>query len=219
MIRFSLPFLGLCLSTLPALAQSASPSGSGVLVQLAQVDLEPAPHDGRMLVPVTVNGVSQKMLLGTAGGLITFNMATVAAQHLPFHDDSDRRVLDANGFASRSYVKVADFSVAGATVHGHTFAVTPDPRAGADPVNDGIFDAGLQYCLDVEIDFANRKLKYFSPTHCPGQVVYWPAQQRGAVPLAVVHRMEDSARHGSLGGGAALVNSLSNPANAAYFQS
>ena len=227
MIRFSLirsswPMLGLCLSTLPALAQttaSAPTAACGPLVQLAQVDLVPAPNDGRMLVPVTVNGAPQKLLLGTAGGLITFNQATAQALNLPLHNNSDKRVLDASGFASRRYVALKDFSVAGATVQGHTFAVTPDPKAGADPVNDGVYDAGLQYRFDVEMDFANRKLAYFSPNHCPGHVVHWQAEVASIVPLAIVRRQEDTARHGSIGGAAALINSADTLADSDYFMS
>ena len=216
--------LGLCLSTLPGLAQATAsaptvPPACGPLVQLAQVDLVPAPNDGRMLVPVTVNGVTQKLLLGTAGGLITFNQATAQALHLPLHDGSDKRVLDASGFASRRYVQLQDFSVAGATVRDHTFAVTPDPKAGTDPVNDGVYDAGLQYRFDVEMDFANRKLTYFSPNHCPGHVVHWQAEVAGIVPLAIVRRQEDSARHGSIGGAAALINSADTLADSDYFMS
>ena len=212
----------LCLFPLPALAQTKAPAPTpacGPLVQLAQVDLVPAANDGRMLVPVTVNGVAQKMVLGTAGGLITFNQATVKALNLPLHNDSDKRVLDANGYASRRYVVLKDISVAGATVQNHSFAVTPDPKAGTDPVNDGIYDAGLQYRFDVEMDFANRKLTYFSPNHCPGHVVHWQADMASAIPIGIVRRADDSARHGSIASDVALINSADNLADADYFMS
>jgi len=221
MIRFSLPVLGLCLFSLPALAQTTAPApgACGPLVQLAQVDLIPAPNDGRMLVPVTVNGVAQKLVLGMAGGLITFNQATANALNLPMHNDSDKRVLDASGFASRRYVALKEFSVAGATVQNHTFAVTPDPKAGTDPVNDGVYDAGLQYRFDVEMDFASRKLTYFSPNHCPGHVVHWQAEVASTIPLSIVRRQEDTARHGSIASAAALINSADTLADSDYFLS
>ena len=223
LIRSSWSALGLCLSALPALAQTtpAAPASAacGPLLELAQVDLIPAPNDGRMLVPVTVNGVTQKLLLGTAGGLITFNQATVKALNLPLHDNSTARVLDASGFASRRYVDLKEFSVAGASVQNHTFAVTPDPKAGTDPLNDGVYDAGLQYRYDVEMDFANHKLAYFSPNHCPGHVVHWQAQMASSIPLAIVRRTDDSTRHGSIGSDAALINSASSLADSDYFMS
>jgi hypothetical protein len=41
---------------------------------------------------------------------------------------------------------------------------------------------GLFGQADVELDFANQKLKVFSSDHCPGNVVYW-ADSFGAVPF------------------------------------
>jgi hypothetical protein len=39
--------------------------------------------------------------------------------------------------------------------------------------------------VDLELDFAGRKLGLFSPDHCAGQVVYWPATAIAAVPMRV----------------------------------
>jgi hypothetical protein len=179
----------------------------GTLTQIGSIDLMPLPGDARMLVPVTVNGTPQKLLLGTAGGLITLNRTAADALQLRTHQ-SDSRVLDANGNATRNFVVVDDFAVAGAHVPGHTFALTPDPRAGENPPNDGVFDVSLNHRFDVEMDFAAHKLNYFSPVHCEGHVVYWPASVVGTVPITLSVRTDDRARHGDIAPAAALLGSL-----------
>jgi hypothetical protein len=39
--------------------------------------------------------------------------------------------------------------------------------------------------LDLEIDYAGRKLNVFSSRHCKGGVVYWPAQAIAVVPMSL----------------------------------
>jgi Aspartyl protease len=207
--RFAaMTILGVCCSVTSARAQgqpAAPAQDCSRLIQLASVDLAPLPGDARMLVPVVVNGTPEKLLLGTAGGFITLNQAATDALKLR-PSQSDSRLLDANGYASRRFVRIDDFAVANAHVAKHSFALTPDPKAGANPPDDGVFDVGLTYRFDVEMDFARRKLNYFSPDHCAGHVVYWPAAAVGEVPIALVHRTDDNARHGNIASGAALLN-------------
>jgi hypothetical protein len=37
--------------------------------------------------------------------------------------------------------------------------------------------------IDIDIDFAAHKLSFFSPNHCDGKVIYWPADAVAVVPM------------------------------------
>ena len=43
---------------------------------------------------------------------------------------------------------------------------------------------------DMDIDFGSGRLKYFSPDHCPGKVVYWSPPAVAVIPITI----EDRAR-------------------------
>ena len=63
-------------------------------------------------------------------------------------------------------------------IGGAEFLVTSDVGAN---ISARIW-MGLFANEDVELDFANQKLKFFSQNHCPGEVVYW-SNSYGAVPF------------------------------------
>ena len=40
--------------------------------------------------------------------------------------------------------------------------------------------------FDVEFDFANAKMNYLAPDHCPGKVIYWPTSVLAEVPMKYI---------------------------------
>lgn len=39
--------------------------------------------------------------------------------------------------------------------------------------------------LDIDLDFAAHRLRFISPDHCPGHVVYWDASVAAAIPMRI----------------------------------
>jgi hypothetical protein len=179
-----------CLSRQPAHADDCQ-----TLLRLTSMDMTPVPGGQRMLIPVTINGVPKKLLLGIAGGLTTLNDSTAQSLNLRTKDSASR-LLDSAGNVSKHYVHVDSFQMGNMRASGRDFMITPDRNAGENPPNDGVFAASLLYHYDVEMDFAAAKLSYFSPDHCAGHVIYWPAAAVGVVPFVIRKRTDNSARKG-----------------------
>lgn len=145
----------------------------GALKQVASLDMTPLGNGGQMLVPVTINGAEQKMLVNTAGGISSLTDKAVETLGLHAIDASRIKALDSAGNASRSYVAVQDFALGGLQSKGIQFMVAPNPNAGANGQFVGVLAGDMMSHYDVEMDFATRKLNFFLKDHCPGHVLYW----------------------------------------------
>jgi hypothetical protein len=94
------------------------------------------------------------------------------------------KLLDRAGYASNSFVVVRQFDVGGMEGKNIQFMVSPAPQSGSNPNRpfDGVMAGDLLEAYDVEMNFADGKLNFFSKDHCDGRVVYWPAQAVAVVP-------------------------------------
>lgn len=59
-------------------------------------------------------------------------------------------------------------------------------KAAAVDAYDGVLALDLFEAVDYDLDFANKKLTLFSDKHCPGKVLYWPADVIAEVPFEFV---------------------------------
>jgi len=50
---------------------------------------------------------------------------------------------------------------------------------------DGLIGGDILSHYDVELNFVARKLNLFSPDHCEGKVIYWPATAGAIVPFSM----------------------------------
>jgi predicted aspartyl protease len=166
----------------PARAEDCGP-----LKRLASVDMIPGPGGVRMLVPVTINGASRMLLLDTAAGFTTLTATAASELNLHVLDGSRLKLLDSAGNASRKYVVVEDFQIGGLQGKDIPFMITPNPNAGQDLAFAGVLAGDMMAKYDVDLDFAARKMQYFSHDHCAGHVVYWPATMIAVVPFRMQH--------------------------------
>ena len=158
----------------PAAAADCPP-----LKMVNSVDLVQAP--GRAMVPVTINGSKRMFLLDTGGTIsqITPTAATELGLHL---DESARKLMDMRGNAASKSVRIEKFEIG--YLKGATWlAVSADPNEGKAGGFDGLYAPDLMGAFDTELDFAAGKMNAFSPDHCDGRVVYWPAQAVGILPM------------------------------------
>src|SRR5689334_12901581 len=77
----------------------------GPLKQISSLDLTVAPN-GTFLVPVSINGASQRMMLNTGAGITTLRQEAVDALGLHAIDASHIKLLASNGAVSQSYTQI-----------------------------------------------------------------------------------------------------------------
>jgi|GEM_PF-1687994 len=175
------------------------------------VDLKDAPDSDLKTVPVTINGKTKQFLLDIGTDPTEVSRATVADLALPDADRSldtlyanDYRPSDAAAFTNvsyfrsvafvnvkgnaedyRSHVRIASFTIGGATGHDLAFTVAKDLELGKSKPYDGLMTGDFFRQYDVELDFARDKLNYLTPSNCadPDQVAYWPHATVAAIPM------------------------------------
>jgi hypothetical protein len=163
------------------------------LKQITSVDMTVGPA-GNFLVPVTINGTPQKMVLATGGAITNLRQDAAAALGLDAIDASHIKLLSGNGAASQSYTQI-DFTLGG--IHVPKFQTIVWPTSGTGPAPfAGSLAGDFLSLYDVEMDFAGRKLNFFSKDHCPGHVVYWKTEALAVLPITLQTPTGDDSRTG-----------------------
>jgi hypothetical protein len=143
------------------------------------VQMEPIGDQGKVAVPIILNGTEKKFLFDTGGGLMNYIQSSVALKLGMFRTDNFV-ALDLAGNKSYKiggarHLKFGAISTQDVTV----FQEVPDLAF------DGILSAGTMTNDDLDMDFGAMRLNFFSADHCPGGVVYWPHQALAVVPVAL----------------------------------
>jgi beta-lactamase regulating signal transducer with metallopeptidase domain len=175
------------------------------------VELKDAPDSDLKLVPVAINGRTKQFLLDVGTAPTQVSRATAADLALPTADHALDTVY-ANGYGPgdlaaftnasyfqsvafsnvkgaggdyRSHVRIAAFTIGGATGHDLEFTVAKDQDMGRAKPYDGLMTGDFFRQYDVELDFARNKLNYLTPGSCndPDQVAYWPHAAVAAIPM------------------------------------
>jgi predicted aspartyl protease len=137
------------------------------------------------LIPVTVNGAPKLFLLDTGGYMSQVAQDTATELKMELHNSEGLRLYDVSGEEARKYV-IADSVKVGSMTAPH-FPMMAMPGGLGDDI-DGIISTDLMLRYDVDIDFGSGLMRYFSPDHCPGKVVYWNPPAVAAVPITVQDR-------------------------------
>ena len=177
---------------LACLALGAQAEDCGPLKQIASLDMVPAPG-GWMMVPVSINGSEQKMVLATAGGISTLRQDAMDRLGLKPIDASHIKLLSGNGTVSQNYVQV-DFGLG--PLHDPNLQLIVMPTTGNAPPFVGSLAGDFLSLNDAEIDFAGRKLNIFSKDHCPGHVLYWHPSAVAVLPITLQTPTNDDFRTG-----------------------
>lgn len=147
------------------------------------VKMVPLGRSGRILVPITLNGVEKKFLFDTGSAFSAISQATVKELDLPqFH--SNYRVSNLYGEDSDTFVQVHEVTLGNAKNNGVQLQVMGNFGRPEDQVPfDGILASGIFLHDDLDLDFGAERLNFFSTDHCEGKVVYWPHQSLSVVPI------------------------------------
>lgn len=154
----------------------------GSLTMVNSVDIIPGPN--RALIPVSINGTPELLLLDTGGYTSGISKQLVDQLNLPVRDITGLKVLDMYGNASTKIARVDELIIGHQKGHDINFAVEPDPNFGQRTRFVGIFGPNLMGKYDVELDFGAKKMNFFSPDHCAGHVVYWQPSALAVVAFA-----------------------------------
>jgi predicted aspartyl protease len=133
------------------------------------------------MIPGAINGAPRLFLLDTGGFMSQVSDDTVKELQMPTHD-SALRLYDVSGEASRRFV-LADKLQIGSLAAPHFPMMVMPASLGEDL--DGIISTDLMLRYDVDIDFGSGLMRYFSPDHCPGKVVYWSPPAVASVPITI----------------------------------
>ncbi len=132
-----------------------------------------------MLVPVTIGDAQRLLLFDTGGAISGLTQQTAQELHLPTFD-SRVRLIGVNGAVSARYTIIPSVRVGSVESQSTQYMILPNNMpagiAGSLAPAPGV---------DIELDFAGRKLSFFTTDHCEGKVVYWPATAVAVVPMRI----------------------------------
>jgi predicted aspartyl protease len=140
------------------------------------------------LVPVLINGTARKLLFDTGG--LTTQLSWSAVKELDLSPQHRSVVIqDSGGRMSDQVVRTNEFVLGRQRGKDMLFMVNPDGALGRGQDRyDGLLSSDLLLGYDVDVDFGNNKLNFFSPDHCLGKVLYWNPPGVGIVPITVKAR-------------------------------
>lgn len=126
--------------------------------------------DDKVFLPATIAGTQHDLMFSIAGSFS--HISQDLAERLDLRTHTVARNLAINSKVHYAKVAVVPELVLGnVRLKDIEFLVVPRDQAAAGPPDDislRVFGA-----VDLEMDMAARKLKFFSQDHCPGSVVYW----------------------------------------------
>lgn len=146
------------------------------------VQLENVGDSDRFLVPVTINGSSTKLILDTGGVLTSLGRGTIKDLGLDTMN-SNVQLNDVAGNYAFARVLVNSFDLGVLHADKIKFQVAPNKLDTAD----GLLSTDLFLQYDVDMDFAARRLNYFSQDHCAGKVAYWQERPVAIIPVIVAN--------------------------------
>ncbi len=152
------------------------------LERVASLAMTQAPPG--LLVPVKINGHAKFMIVDTGAPLSAVDPQIASGLRL-----ATRRIRQGTMFTSRgrSFTEMATiFELRMGTMRAADlkFLVYPKRLSGSGDIA-GFLGADFLRHYDVEFDFRANRLNLFSQNHCPGKVIYWPADTVAVVPMRI----------------------------------
>ena len=139
-------------------------------------------RDGRIAVPVGVEGHTGSFLIDT-GGMSATMSRQMAADVGKEPGISRRHLIGVGGTILSSYISADDFSLG--PMHGKDIRVFIDERFDGVGGMDGTLAPEMMHAFDVDFDFRHGTVNFFSQDHCPGKVVYWTNGDALVIPMDV----------------------------------
>jgi predicted aspartyl protease len=146
------------------------------------VKMESVDNGNRFLVPVTINGSPQKLILDTGG--VTTSLSRNAVKTLNLEEEfSGIQLNDLYGHEATGQVIVKSFDMGVAHAGKLKLKVAPMPDLEVRTGANGLLSTDLFLAYDIDMDFGAGRLNYFSSDHCEGKVAYWPERPVAIIPV------------------------------------
>jgi predicted aspartyl protease len=148
-------------------------------IEQASLDISPPPQSTVPTVSGEINGKPVKMLLDT-GSYGTLVLRAEADRQNLNPERINRQVQGVGGRTSLFLVKVKDFAIGNAHVKNVRFPVVD---ALENSVLGGIVGADFLMQYDVELDFAEKRVKLFRADHCQDKALAYWDKDASTVPM------------------------------------
>jgi hypothetical protein len=157
---------------------------------LNSIVMAPVEGSDLMTVPILINGKQKNFLLSTGEPTTQVSQALVRDLGLPETTYmAGSREFNVRGSHSaedaRTRVRVTEFGLGSQKGGGLQFLVSEDRELGNSKPYDGLLSNDLFSNYDVDMDFGSKRLNYFGPAHCAGNVVYWSQRPVAVVPITL----------------------------------
>ncbi len=130
------------------------------------------------LAPLLFDDGMRYFLFDTAG--VWTQIGGVTASEMGLRTFIGRgEVINVSGHASNLRAAVQEFAIGQMRAGPDDLRVMP-----GDTALDGLLALDYLKKFDIDIDFGTDVLNFFSPDHCPGNVLYWKAAATATLPLA-----------------------------------
>ena len=159
----------------------------GPLKEVASLAMTMLPDGARASVPLVINGKPVHLLVDTGAGLSSLTKAAATMIDMRLRDSEGMHLVDKDGAVIHRYYLADSFQLGGLTAKRIIFMQSADPGEGLS----GTIGPDLMARYDVEMDFSEQKLTYFSQDHCPGHVVHWSSDAVTQVPISLTARAKD----------------------------
>ncbi|MBN9557130.1 MAG: retropepsin-like domain-containing protein [Alphaproteobacteria bacterium] len=167
-------WLGLCALALGLLTAQGAAAGQCELKLIASYSMMGNPKY-EVVVPIVMAGkpVATGIQTGAVVGFISPEVST-ALGLLKRRINPNTLVYGADGARYDQYVTMPTIDI-GAIEARNTKLVLVDDTLLPHREPWATLGANILQIFDLEFDFAEKKLRFFSQDHCDGQVVYWSA--------------------------------------------
>lgn len=142
-------------------------------------------QEGRISVAVGINGVQKHMLFDTGAPASIIDYPTAIELSLTRQRIVHGVIFNSAGESASESAAIPEFAMGNLIAHNVQFIVNPGQDVFSRETS-GVMGDELVRGQDVELNFADKQLNVFSQDHCPGQVVYWPADAVAVIPVNIL---------------------------------
>ncbi len=160
------------------------PSGAGPcqLTQLASLDLQIV--NGRVSVPVTIQGEATSMYLNLGTSFSTLSRQAVTRFALRTTDIEKGLDFKSGKARAQQYAWPTSLNLGAVHYQDEEFLVEPlsDDSGYQSGQVSGAIAINRLWRMDLELDLARKKMNLYSPDHWPGQGIQWTSHYQ-VIPL------------------------------------
>lgn len=160
----------------------------GPLQEIASLKMNLLSDGSRVSVPLTINGKLVNLLVDTGTGMSSLTKPAAAMLDVRKRDSQAVHLVDKDGAKVHGYYIADSFQLGKLTARDIPFLQDIDAE---DARVGGAMGPDLMVRYDVEMDFADQKLSYFSQDHCPAHILHWSSDAVTQVPISIRERARD----------------------------